>query len=881
MAHRMIGRTGPMRPQPARVIRRTHLTRLLTCCVLGYLIGAWSGDARSEPVLTKAISPQPVADALAAFAHQTGLQLVYVSEIVRSRMSKGAPAGLAPAEALARLLDGTGLGFEFLNARTIRIFVSVAVKPSAQSSTSEVPKRPIDRHSAPITALRDVLVTAFRSTDPLGTNYDGQSFPPFVSVVSGDRLEAQKLEQLTDYAASVPGLIVAGGGSPGQATVILRGISPEAEASTVGFYLDDAPMGPIGSHGSPWGFPLDLMPYDLERLEVLRGPQVTRYGAGSEGGLIRYVLNAPGVNDFEARIGADLSMISGAGKPGASMRAVVNAPLIAGALGVRVSAYDSYAPGYIDNAYTGARDVNALRQYGGRIAALWLPAPSLSVKVSGLWHRIESDSNTVESFGGIYTLPNTGAAYIIGASTSFGDLTENHAFESPFGKNINYYSATVHWNPGSFEFNSATAWSQTVTHQARDDTQTVGTNYPYFSNGTIAASLARFQRNLTLEKFSEELRMSSTKGRRVEWMLGGFYTQEVATDRQADYAFDNAYHPVAAYAPALTTLSLPSTFKEWAIFGELTWRVTERFELSAGARYAHDDEDGLAIYGGTTVAPVTAVRQRSDTATPWTVTARYYFAPEVSLYGRVATAYKPSISNAGISGVPPTAPAEALINYEAGLKSEFFDRKASVDVSVYYISWKDLQIEIYNPNLNTIDGGNAATKGVELTASYSPRPGLKLACNSAFTQSGFTTPAYQSGITPASTGQYFLPGYQLSNVPKWSIALSADYEAPVTPAWRARVGGAFHWVDKVWGPPVANVALGGPTYELPSYSVLDVNAGITNGRLALKTFARNLANKRGYRGGSEILNTASFIWEQIDYYLVQPRTVGIGFDYAF
>jgi iron complex outermembrane receptor protein len=847
--------------------------RNLACGLLTILLGAWASAVESAPDLYSPIPPQPLAAALAEFAHQTRLQLVYVSTIVRARTSRDVPAGLAPTDALARLLSETGLSFEFLNPRTVRILESSLAHSAAPPGPVQAPNRQSDLPAPPLApGLDEVVVTAFRRANPASMVYDARSSPAAATVVGGDRLVIQKLEQLTDYASYIPGFNVAGGGSPGQATVILRGIAPEGESSSIAFYLDDAPMGSSGTHGSPWAFPTDLMPYDLERLEVLHGPQETHYGSGSEIGLVRYVLKAPSLSGFEAQVGADLSTISGAGHAGGSMRGALNVPLVEGILGVRASAYDSETPGYINNAYTGARGVNGVRQYGGRIAALWEPLQTLSLRVGAYWHRVESDSNAIESYTGVYTVPNTGAAYVINASTSAGDLTENHAFESPFTQSLDNYSATLHWNPGAIEFTSATAWSRNRTQQVHDDTELVGSQFPQLSGGTVPAGLARFERDLGLEKLSEELRIASAKGRGIEWLLGGFFTREIATDVQADHAFDNAYQPILAFGPAVSYTSLPSTYREWAVFGDLTWQATDRLALIGGARYARDDQSGSATLGGGTQPPAFAARSRSDTSVPWMAAIRYYLAPDVQLYGRAASGYKPGASNAGDPGAPPTVNAETLVNYEAGLKSEFLDRRARVDTSVYYADWRHVQFVDYNPYYNIVDSGNAAAKGAELATAYSPRPGLELTCTAAFTESVFTK------TVPPSPD---LTGYQLWDVPKWSLALAGNYDAPLTRAWRAHVGGSVRWIDRVWAFPVGSVALGGgPTFELPSYSVIDLHLGISSGRLELKAFARNLADRRAYRGGLEVLNLGNFTWVQLDYYLLQPRTVGVGVDYA-
>jgi outer membrane receptor protein involved in Fe transport len=185
-----------------------------------------------------------------------------------------------------------------------------------------------------------------------------------VTVLDGDSLATQELEQVADYTAYLPGVSVSAVGVPSDTLVMLRGIASLTDATSVVYYIDDTPVGGSGNWGLASETALDLMPFDLDRLEVLRGPQGTRYGAASESGILRYVLKEPSVSQFEARVGADVSAVHGAAKPGASIQAVVNAPIVDDRLAVRVNAYDSYTPGYIDNAYTGAKDVNDLRHNG-------------------------------------------------------------------------------------------------------------------------------------------------------------------------------------------------------------------------------------------------------------------------------------------------------------------------------------------------------------------------------------------------------------------------------------------------------------------------------------------------------------------------------------
>jgi hypothetical protein len=520
--------------------------------LLGMILGLWTGIANAEPVLSKAIAPQPLPAALADFARQTGLQLIYLSQIAAGVTSKGANAGIPVSAALKQLLEGSGLTFQFLNARTVRIYVPLASaattqSPAADSSTKRVPIR----RELGSDTLDEILVMGTRRDEHVTDVEDIQIIPASVSVVRGDLLETQKLEQLSDYAAYIPGVTAVGGGAPGESLVVIRGVSSITSASSVVYYLDDIPIGPTGHWGFSCCAALDLMPFDLERLEVQRGPQGTLGGAGAEVGSIKYVLNPPNISGFQARVGADISTIHGAADPGGSLRAMVNAPILDNQLVVRASAFDSYAPGYIDNSYTATNDVNVLRQYGGRIATLWRPEESLSLSVNAFWQRIDSASQSEELSPGVAVVPNTGSAYIVRGVGSAGDRADSAAFLSPFSKSLDAYSATLRWNPGFVELSSVTGWSRTDERYVEDQTAVYGAYFPQLSDGEAPAGIAFSEWNLDLKKFSEELRIVSRLFKRIDWVLGGFYTDERVGNQWALYAFDKDYQPIAAFAPSI------------------------------------------------------------------------------------------------------------------------------------------------------------------------------------------------------------------------------------------------------------------------------------------------------------------------------------------
>ena len=196
---------------------------------------------------------------------------------------------------------------------------------------------------------------------------------------------------------------------------------------------------------------------------------------------------------------------------------------------------------------------------------------------------------------------------------------------------------------------------------------------------------------------------------------------------------------------------------------------------------------------------------------------------------------------------------------------------------MFYINWDDIQLgkNFGDDGFGWANGGNATSQGVELTSSYAPLAGLRLGFSAAYTQSELTT------VSP-DIEVHFLLGYQLADIPKWSMMLTTNYDWALTDEWHAHVGGALRWIDKRWDTigVQSRSAGGGSTTEMPAYSVLDLNASITRGPLVLRAFVRNLTDTRA--------NLHSFIqgngadWPySLQARILQPRTIGVGFDYAF
>lgn len=715
------------------------------------------------------------------------------------------------------------------------------------------------------TVLEEIVVTANKRTE------NRQNVAASVSVQSGDLLLDRHQERLSDYANNVPGLNVGNLGKTGLASVNLRGIASVSSSASVGTYVDEVPLGSSSRWGNASNQIADVLPYDMERLEVLRGPQGTLYGAGSMGGLIKYVLKSADPSEFWGQVGGDYGYIDGAGKQSYSIRGAVNIPVVKDVLGLRVSAYDKYLPGYIDNVTANApnsKDANRQTLNGGRVAMMWQPAEQLSVELGAIVSRNDAEDGGTISYAGFTPVPTTDGSSIGVVSEPFGDLTQSHAFPQAFNADLDLYTATINWNIGSLDVVSATGWSDQRTLTSVDQTTAIR-GIPILPGGTLLGG----QTEIEVEKFTQELRLVSLQGSVFEWMVGGFFTDEEVMLDSTLSAFTPTYDP---FIDSLLTNNERSTYKEYAFFGNTTWNVSEQFDLSAGMRYADNEQFYISVPGGPLGGPPVSAPKSSESVTTWSLASRYRFTPDAMLYARIATGYRAGGRNSavlsGTGDLPPTVDSDTLTSYELGVKSEFPEHRALLNMTAFFIDWEDIQLNSteFGSTILT-NGGKAESKGFELEGSYSPADGLVLGLNAAYTD---------SELTSVRPGAFFLTGYQLPGVPKLSYSVTADYDWTVMNDWQAHIGGGFRWVDDLWLTGVQYAGRAAPAVEAPSYSLVNLYASLSRGPYTFKFYVTNLTNERAIQGGLQLINLANQP-QQGDFWIVQPRAVGVGFDYRF
>jgi iron complex outermembrane recepter protein len=702
--------------------------------------------------------------------------------------------------------------------------------------------------------------------------------PLSISVLTGDRLEELQATRISDWLALVPGLNINDGTTPGKGALILEGIPSLGAASEVGMYVNDTPVGSSSTFGSGGATVLDLLPYDLDRIEVLRGPQGTLYGASSMGGLVKYVMKSPDLDNFSASVGGDFFGIKGSDGHGDGVRGAFNLPILSGQLGLHVSAYDQYTPGYITNGLTGAKDQNGIRQTGGRAALLWDINSDASVQVSALYQKVAAANQTEVALNQTTGMP------------IYGDFTEDNVRQEPSTQEVRLYDLTLNWNLHWAELTSVSSYQNFQDDLTGDATATL---FPY--NGLLGLlHLPTFAESdvniaLGLEKFTQEVRLASPQDQPLRWLVGGFFTHEETTNEDAFNVYDGAGVPVAALNPFITT-DLGATYKEYAGFGDLTYQITNRFDLTGGVRYAHNSQfynsQSGSFFGtlfGSPSPPSSG--QSSEGVTTFLLSPNYHFNETTIGYLRVATGYQPGGANV-LSPLFPSAPstfsASRLIDYQPGLKSTFLDGRASVDVSAFYIDWTKIQLLVEGPS-DLADaeenGGKARSTGFDFAGSYTPIPGMVLGTNFNYTDAILTTP-----VASLNTSS----GARLPYIPRWSGTLTAEYNTLLPGAnWHAFAGGAYHYV----GPRFSDVegATLTPTLLLPadvevrSYSSLDLHLGASHGGLRVSLYAKNLTDKNAYLAPTFYRYSVTPFNTPIDIQapVLQPRTIGISVDQTF
>ncbi len=689
--------------------------------------------------------------------------------------------------------------------------------------------------------FEEIVVTAQKKTERLSET------PLSVSVLSGEDLTRLGIYNFTDYASHIPGISFETEGA-GQTQINIRGISAGRTVTpTVGIYIDDVPYGGSSASANIGGLALDIDTFDLQRIEVLRGPQGTIYGASAMGGVIKYVTNKPDLEEYSGSANGDISTTRYGGV-NEVVQGVINAPIVVDKLAVKVGGYYRHDAGFIDNV-AGLEDVNHSEVYGGKFDALLQPSDDLSVRLSAFGQNIDREGSAQADFS-----LQTGQPV-------FGDLDQSRSFAEPFRHRFRMIAGTVKYDFSGAELTSITSYQTARAARSLDFSALygpllagLGLNFP-----TYGATI-----DTETKKFTEEVRLQNATPGKLEWLLGLYYTHERNTNDQQIQPFnaDGTSPPLN-----LLTVSLPGTYREIAAFGDLTYHFTDQFDATVGVRIAQNKQSSQQIGSGLLISSQPDGRSK-ETVSTFLFNPKYKFSDHAMIYARVASGYRPGGPNVvaldpvtGAPLAPATFAADKLWSYAVGLKGAIADNKLSLDLSVFYIDWKDMQINAVRNGLGVlVNAGKARSQGIEATAQLRPVEGLNLGANFSYTDAKLVENSVDLGG---------IDGERLPDSPKFMTAFTADYSFPVGSNATGSLSGSFRYI----GDRAASfdASPSSPQFHLPSYTITDLRAGISFENVNASLYVKNLFDERGAMSAVTAVAVAG---GPAQVSISQPRTFG-------
>ena len=735
------------------------------------------------------------------------------------------------------------LGNASRNALLGSVAVLCLAMPGLALAQDATPAEPAPAPAPPEAQGDEIIVTAQKREQAL------LDVPQSVSVVTAETLKNLHATQLSDYLTRLPSANIVET-QAGNARVVLRGVNTGGVGATVATYVDETPFGSATALANGAVLTPDIDPFDLARVEVLRGPQGTLYGANSLGGLVKFVTIEPGTGGFDGAAELGVESVSH-GDTAWWGRAAVNVP-VSDNVAFRASGFYRQDPGFVDDPNFG-KDINDGKRYGGRLSFLARPTDNLTLRASVHLENVRSNGTNEVDLDPVTFRP------------AYGGLSQSRLL--PQVNNIDYriYNGTIDYDFGSVGLVSSTSYG-TLDQSAIVD---ASSQYGGLLSGFFGVPLgAAVDQGMTQRRFTQEVRLASTGKRTIEWTVGGFYTREKNELSQNLFGIDAGTGDLFPGLDGLILVSLPSRYSEWAGFANVTWHLAPQFDLTAGGRYSHNKQTVVQNTDGALAGGASAFGgSSSDNVFTYSIAPTFKPNENTRIYARVAKGYRPGGPNAvsplAPDGVPRQFGPDSTTNYEIGLKTETTDRLLTFEASVFVIDWKDIQLlaQIGDFGVNT-NGGSARSKGVEMTLGLNPTKELSLFANGSYVD------AYLTKDAPAIVGG--VKGDPLPYNPKWQWTLGGDYEHPLSDSMTARAGISWHYT----GRRFSDFDAANGQRKLSSFGQVDAHAGLEfGGRYRLDAFVRNLTDARG------IVNLGFFgdVNGNLAASVVRPRTVGLSF----
>ena len=717
--------------------------------------------------------------------------------------------------------------------------------------------------------LEEIVVTALKRSSTL------QETPLSIAVVSGDGLRAEGATSLPDYFRQIPNLNLTQGAA-GMSRIGIRGINAAGEA-TVGVYYDETPVtGPNTTTQDPGQGQADLNLFDVERVEVLRGPQGTLYGSSSMAGTLRVIFNKPNATEQQSAYEGQASTTD-YGASGYYAKGMINQPIINDVLALRVSGYHEKRAGYVDNIVLGRDNVNGSNSDGVRALIGFTPRSDLTITGTAIYQ-----STTTADLEGWYQ--------------ALGKYNTNTAAQLPFDSKMQLFNLTGDWKlPGAtltatgsyYHYDILRTADFTASYIALETNPKTCKRYLALSTACTATQLTAFGQDVNallpiigpqpaaLDAASTEVRATSNDSGPFQWTVGGFY------EHRHDYVDSNTARADPVTGAVFTPYQdrafryVITTITQKAEFADLAYTLFSKLTLNAGVRYydyskttAGQSLQGDILFNSFPTAYSQATSNAKGFLEKYNVS--YHFTPSMLAYVTASQGFRPGGANnipTLPSGLVPYKP-DSLWNYEAGLKSSWLDNKLTVDAALFEIDWSNVQTKA-----TTADGifsyitnaGNARSRGGEVEITALPITGLMLNGGFGFTDAKLTQDQVNSNIQ--LTGTTGLKGDYLPGVPRVTGSASASYSFPLTSAFNGLLRADYAYTGQMQSSfrPTTD-----PYFEkYGDYGSVNLRTGIESGTWGLYLFVQNLTDVVGITGAHSELG----IKRQL--FTIPPRTVGI------
>jgi len=720
----------------------------------------------------------------------------------------------------------------------------------------------------------DIVVTALRRETTL------LETPAAISAFDGDALAETGSTSIRDFAARTPSLRLVDNG-PGRNRISIRGIVSAGEA-TVGTYLDDIPIpGSLGPASDPGGRSPDLKLFDIERVEVLRGPQGTLYGSGAMTGAIRFINKKPSM-DFEGRVEAN-AQTTRHGEESYGVQGMVNVPLVDDLIAARLVMYKQDVGGYVDYPLLGRNNVNGADSYGGRLLVRVTPTPNLTLDAGVYVQRMDSANS-------IYTP-------VLGRFVSESRLLQ------PFSDDVDMYSGTLNWDAGGVTATAISSYVDRRSYYTFDDTVYLESlKSPFgcmwirqqFARACTAPELSDFSayvdtflpslvaQPMTTKSFINEFRLSSQNSGKFTWTAGVYRETRkdglVSKDISVDPLSGEAYFPERIP----TSRSVSQKYVQTAFFGEATFSPSEQLDLTVGARrysYKKRITGQVTIPWDLLAAVATPATTFRTSEKGWVLKGNISYKPTdgTMLYVQASQGFRPGGANQvlGLASALTPYRADSLWTYELGAKTQLLDRKVDLSLAVFQTDWDDMQVTGVPASGGFFrflsNAGAARIRGLEGELNARIGDNLTVSTNASYIDAKLTEDQLNANVRAAGR-----KGDRIPYIPRLSGSLNTEYRVPVsdsaTVAWISNLS----YQGSSWSEFPRTSATNA---RLPAYWMLNtrLNLDVGEDEWRFSVFVNNVFDVTGltylaatddsYAGPSGTAST--------------PRTVGISVSRSF